>query len=88
MFRSRLVFTIIFAASATLLIPPNWWNSLTISAQPLDDSKNVFVTVPNLKAASPAHSLRCAILRPDVAVQKTFDNWVPYKDDNGEDVNF
>jgi hypothetical protein len=28
------------------------------------------------------------ILRPDVAVQKTFDNWVPYKDDNGEEVNF
>ena len=28
------------------------------------------------------------ILRPDVAVQKTFDNWVPYKDENGEEVNF
>ena len=28
------------------------------------------------------------ILRPDVAVQKTFDNWVPYKDNNGEEVNF
>lgn len=28
------------------------------------------------------------ILRPDVAVQKTFDNWVPFKDENGEEVNF
>lgn len=28
------------------------------------------------------------ILRPDAAVQKTFDNWVPFKDENGEEVNF
>jgi hypothetical protein len=28
------------------------------------------------------------ILRPDAAVQKAFDNWVPYKDDNGEEINF
>jgi hypothetical protein len=28
------------------------------------------------------------ILRPDAAVQKTFDNWVPYKNENGEEVNF
>ena len=28
------------------------------------------------------------ILRPDTAVQKTFDNWVPFKDENGEEVNF
>jgi hypothetical protein len=28
------------------------------------------------------------ILRPDAAVQKTFDNWVPYKDESGEEVNF
>jgi hypothetical protein len=28
------------------------------------------------------------ILRPDASVQKTFDNWTPYKDDNGTEINF
>jgi hypothetical protein len=28
------------------------------------------------------------ILRPNSSVQKTFDNWVPFKDDNNEEINF
>jgi len=28
------------------------------------------------------------VLRPDASVQKTFDNWEPYKDDNGNEINF